>query len=103
MYSQNEVLRKKGQRLEALADVGDVSGGSEEDGMDCSGCGKEMQEGFLQGSTNNLFFNRERQKSAVCTGDGVNMAQGRLRPSDFNGFICRECGIVVFDYKNVPK
>lgn len=66
-------------------------------------CGKEMTEGFLQGNTNSLFFNMERQKSAVCGENGVCMAQGRLRPADFGGFICKECGIVVFQYKNSLK
>lgn len=80
--------------------VGDASGESEEDGMNCPECGKEMAEGFLQGNTNSLFFNTERQKSAVCAGNGVCMAQGRLRPADFGGFICKECGIVVFRYKD---
>ena len=78
-------------------------GGNEEDCMNCPECGKEMTEGFLQGNTNSLFFNMERQKSAVCAGDGVSMAQGRLRPVDFGGFICKECGIVVYRYKNSLK
>lgn len=103
IYNERSVVREGARPEKPLHDVGNGFGGNEENCMNCPECGKEMTEGFLQGNTNSLFFNMERQKSAVCGENGVCMAQGRLRPADFGGFICKECGIVVFQYKNSLK
>lgn len=68
--------------------------------MNCPKCGCEMNKGFLQ--TGNLIaFNKQRHKLSLNPKDeeDVMISQRTFRSSDFNGWICKECGIVVFDYK----
>lgn len=70
--------------------------------MNCPKCGKEMKQGFLQ--TGNLVaFNKKRHKLFLTPkdGDDVIIAQNAFTGSDFNGWICKECGLVTFDYTNV--
>lgn len=70
--------------------------------MKCPNCGKEMQPGFLQ-SGNLMAFNKERHKVSLNPKDpeDVMIAQKSFTASDFKGFICKDCGFVVFDYKNI--
>lgn len=70
--------------------------------MKCPKCGKEMMQGFLQ--TGNLVaFNKKRHKISITPKDkdDVMIAQSVFTASDFNGWICKECGLVTFDYTNV--
>lgn len=70
--------------------------------MNCPKCGKEMKQGFLQ--TGNLIaFNKTRHKLSLNSKDvdDVMIAQKAFTSSDFNGWICKECGLVTFDYTNV--
>lgn len=70
--------------------------------MNCPKCGREMQEGFLQGCSNGACFNRELQEHFVNTGEpeDVKLTQAIFRAPDYAGFICKACGLIVIDYKN---
>lgn len=69
--------------------------------LDCPNCGKEMQSGFLQAG-NIIAFNKTRHKLSLNPKDqdDVMIASKAIFSTDFNGFICKACGLVVFDYKN---
>ncbi|MBC8545446.1 hypothetical protein H8711_00650 [Clostridiaceae bacterium NSJ-31] len=69
--------------------------------MNCPNCGKEMQEGFLQAG-NLLAFNKKRHKLSLNPKDPEDtmIARKAFTATDFSGFICKECGLVIFDYKN---
>ena len=69
--------------------------------MKCSKCGKEMQNGFLQ-TTNIIAFNQTRHKISLNPKNeaDVMIARKAVTGTDFQGYICKECGLVVFDYKN---
>ena len=69
--------------------------------MKCSKCGKEMQNGFLQ-TTNIIAFNQTRHKISLNPKNeaDVMIARKAFTGKDFQGYICKECGLVVFDYKN---
>lgn len=69
--------------------------------MKCSKCGKDMQNGFLQ-TANIVTFNRTRHKISLNPKDeaDVMIARKAFTGTDFQGYICKECGLVVFDYKN---
>lgn len=69
--------------------------------MKCSKCGKNMQNGFLQ-TANIVAFNRTRHKISLNPKDeaDVMIARKAFTGTDFQGYICKECGLVVFDYKN---
>ena len=69
--------------------------------MKCSKCGKEMQNGFLQ-TTNIIAFNQTRHKISLNPKNEayVMIARKAFTGTDFQGYICKECGLVVFDYKN---
>ena len=69
--------------------------------MKCSKCGKEMQNGFLQ-TTNIVAFNQTRHKISLNPKNeaDVMIARKAFTGTDFQGYICKECGLVVFDYKN---
>lgn len=69
--------------------------------MDCPSCGKNMSGGFLQ--TGNLMaFNKTRHKISLNSRDpeDVMIYKSMVTAADFNGSICKECGLIVFDYKN---
>lgn len=70
--------------------------------MNCPQCGKEMQKGYLQ-TGNMVAFNKTRHRISLNPKDSgdVMIAKKVFTSADFNGFICRECGLVLFDYKNV--
>ncbi|WP_050636013.1 PF20097 family protein [Candidatus Stoquefichus sp. SB1] len=70
--------------------------------MICPQCGKEMQPGFLQ-TGNIIAFNKTRHKISLNSKheEDVMIAKNTLMGSDFHAFICKECGLIVFDYKNV--
>lgn len=70
----------------------------------CPGCGREMDPGFLQISEY-AAFNKQRQVWSLrpdeegevqLTGDGM-FSDHR---GNFNGWICRDCGLILFDYTN---
>lgn len=70
--------------------------------MNCPKCGKNMQTGFLQAG-NLIAFNKTRHKVSLNPkdSDDVMIARKSFTASDFNGFLCKDCGLVVFDYKNI--
>ena len=70
--------------------------------MNCPKCGRAMNQGFLQAG-NLIAFNKQRHKVSLRPKDegDVTIAQKAFTASDFNGWICKECGLVVFDYKNI--
>ncbi len=70
--------------------------------MNCPKCGHEMNQGFLQAG-NLLAFNKQRHKISLKSKDeeDVMIAQKAFTSADFNGWICKECELVVFDYKNI--
>lgn len=70
--------------------------------MNCPKCGRGMNQGFLQAG-NLLAFNKQRHKISLNPKDeeDVTIAKKAFTSSDFNGWICKECGLVVFDYKNI--
>ncbi len=70
--------------------------------MKCPNCEGEMQQGFLQAG-NMIAFNKRRHKISLNPKDpeDVVIARKAFSGSDFNGWICKGCGLVVFDYKNV--
>ncbi|MBR4959794.1 MAG: hypothetical protein IKY52_02740 [Clostridia bacterium] len=70
----------------------------------CPDCGREMDTGFLQVSEY-AAFNRQRQIFSLrpdeegevqLTGDGF-LSDHR---GNFHGWICRDCGLILFDYTN---
>lgn len=69
--------------------------------MHCPTCGKQMQSGFLQ-TGNIIAFNKTRHKISLNPNEeeDVMIAKKAFTSTDFQGFICKECGLVVFDYKN---
>ena len=69
--------------------------------MKCPECGKDMQAGFLQ-TQKLVAFNKTRHKISLNPEDDkdVMIARKAFTGTDFQGFICQECGLVVFDYKN---
>lgn len=70
--------------------------------MNCPKCGKEMRTGFLQAG-NLVAFNKTRHKLSLNpkAPEDTMIFQKAFSGSDFNGFICKSCGLVVFDYVNV--
>ena len=69
--------------------------------MVCPQCGKEMRPGFLQcGRT--LVFNQKQYRVSIAPrkeGD-VEIVWNLAADADFHGFICTDCGLVVFDYEH---
>lgn len=69
--------------------------------MKCPKCGNAMQTGFLQtGPT--VAFNETRHKISLNpkTPEDVMIFKNAMWSADFNGHICKKCGLVLFDYKN---
>ncbi|PNV62987.1 hypothetical protein C0033_05510 [Clostridium sp. chh4-2] len=69
--------------------------------MKCPKCGEEMQTGYLQAG-NLMAFNKKRHKVSLLSKDpeDVMIVQKSFAAADFNGCLCRTCGLIVFDYKN---
>lgn len=70
--------------------------------MNCPNCSCKMNKGFLQAG-NLMAFNKQRHKISLNPKDKEDMmlVQKGFTASDFNGWICKECGLIVFDYKNI--
>ncbi|MBP1925098.1 putative RNA-binding Zn-ribbon protein involved in translation (DUF1610 family) [Sedimentibacter acidaminivorans] len=71
--------------------------------MKCPKCGVEMNTGYLQ--TGNLVaFNKQRHKISLNSKDpeDVMVSRRAFTSNDFTGYICKQCGLIVFDYLN-PK
>ena len=69
--------------------------------MVCPQCGKEMRPGFLQGGRT-LVFNQKQYRVSIAPrkeGD-VEIVWNLAADADFHGFICTDCGLVVFDYEH---
>ena len=69
--------------------------------MVCPQCGKEMRPGFLQGGRT-LVFNKKQYRVSIAPrkeGD-VEIVWNLAADADFHGFICTDCGLVVFDYEH---
>ena len=60
-----------------------------------------MQAGFLQ-TQKLVAFNKTRHKISLNPkdDDDIMIVRKAFTGTDFQGFICKECGLVVFDYKN---
>ena len=69
--------------------------------MNCPKCGKEMQSGFLQAG-NLIAFNKTQHKISLLSkaSEDVMIAQKSFASTDFRGFICKDCGLIVFNYKD---
>ena len=69
--------------------------------MKCPKCEKDMQAGFLQAG-NIIAFNKTRHKISLNPKDkdDVMIARKSFTSTDCHGYICKECGLVVFDYKS---
>lgn len=69
--------------------------------MKCPKCGQEMNPGFLQAG-NMMSFNKHIHKLSINPKDkeDVAIASNTFRFCNFSGFICRDCGLVTFDYTN---
>lgn len=72
--------------------------------MNCPNCQKEMQTGFLQAG-NLMAFNKTRHKLFLTPKEeeDVTIVQKAFTNADFSGFICKDCGLVTFDYKNILR
>lgn len=69
--------------------------------MKCPKCANEMQAGYLQAG-NIVAFNKRRHKVSLNPKDSedVMISRKAFTGNDFGGYICKQCGIVVFDYAN---
>lgn len=69
--------------------------------MKCPMCGIKMQSGYLQ-TARIVAFNKKRHKISLnpeCE-DDIMIARKAFTGTDFQGFICKECGLILFDYKH---
>lgn len=64
--------------------------------MNCPKCGNTMQTGSI------IAFNETRHKISLNpkSPEDVMIFKKAMVSADFNGHICKECGLVLFDYKN---
>ena len=69
--------------------------------MVCPQCGKEMRPGFLQGGRT-LVFNQKQYRVSIAPRKEVDVeiVWNLAADADFHGFICTDCGLVVFDYEH---
>ena len=67
--------------------------------MNCPKCNKEMQSGYLQ-TANLIAFNKCRHKFSLNSKDPEDVMISRkvFTSNDFEGYICRNCGLIIFDY-----
>ena len=69
--------------------------------MVCPQCGKEMRPGFLQGGRTLVFNQKQYLVSIAPRKEGdVEIVWNLAADADFHGFICTDCGLVVFDYEH---
>lgn len=69
--------------------------------MKCPKCGKDMKSGYLQ-PERIVAFNKRKHKISMnpeCE-DDVMIARKAFMGTDFSGFICKECGLILFDYRS---
>lgn len=71
--------------------------------MNCPKCKRTMEKGYLQ-TGNIIAFNKKRHKISLNSKDpeDVMVARKTFLSNDFSGNICKECGLICFDYLN-PK
>ena len=69
--------------------------------MKCPKCGEKMQDGYLQAG-NMIAFNKTRHKISLNSKDAedVMIYKKAITTADFSGYICKNCGLIIFDYKN---
>ncbi|MDO4283903.1 MAG: PF20097 family protein [Eubacteriales bacterium] len=67
--------------------------------MNCPNCERDMQQGVLQAG-NLMAFNKTRHKVSLLSREeaDVMIVQKAFTSTDFGGWICRKCGLIVFDY-----
>ena len=67
--------------------------------MNCPKCGKEMKFGYLQ-TDKIMAFNQHIHKLSLLPKDEDDLliANNTVRGANFKGFICQDCGLIVFDY-----
>ena len=69
--------------------------------MNCPQCGKEMRPGFLQGAQTLVFNQKQYHVSIAPRKEGdVEIVWNLVAGADFQGYICTDCRLVVFDYEN---
>ena len=69
--------------------------------MNCPQCGKEMRPGFLQGADKLVFNQKQYHVSIAPRKEGdVEIVWNLVAGADFQGYICTDCRLVVFDYEN---
>lgn len=71
--------------------------------MKCPNCQQEMTAGFLQ-SGERMAFNQHIHKLSLLSQDEEDtmIVNHTFGGSNFSGFICKNCRLIVFDYSN-PK
>lgn len=69
--------------------------------MRCPKCNHEMSPGFLQGCST-MAFNQQLHEIPLLrqSPEDVLIVQKVYSASGFHGFICKRCGLVLFDYKH---
>lgn len=69
--------------------------------MKCPKCGNEMIAGYLQ-SDKRMAFNKHIHKISLQPKDeqDVLIVNNTISASNFSGFICKNCNLIVFDYSN---
>lgn len=67
--------------------------------MKCPQCGKEMGNGYLQ-TDKIMAFNQYIHKLSLLSRDenDVLIVNNMISGANFKGAICKECGLIVFDY-----
>ena len=68
----------------------------------CPDCGKEMEEGFLQIYRNATFHRNRIKFSTFFEEPDVHLMNDSLLTSEcsYAGWHCRDCGMILFDYKD---
>ena len=67
--------------------------------MNCPKCNCDMQSGYLQAGPV-IAFNKHLHKVSLNPKheEDVMIHKSAVKASNFNGYICKKCGLVVFDY-----
>lgn len=70
--------------------------------MKCPQCGKEMQTGYLQ-TDKIMAFNQHIHKLSLHPKDenDVLIVNNMINGANFKGAICKDCGLITFDYTNI--
>ncbi|MBQ3591167.1 MAG: hypothetical protein II979_04440 [Clostridia bacterium] len=68
----------------------------------CPDCGKEMEEGFLQIYRNATFHKKRIRFSTLLEEPDVHLTNDSLLNSEcsYAGWHCKDCGMILFDYKD---